>query len=41
MVYSSNAADVVDRPKVAELQLSETREQEVRKAFKEPQAAEV
>ena len=34
VVYSSNAADVVDRPKVAELQLSETREQEVRKSFK-------
>lgn len=33
-VYSSNAADVLDRPKVAELQLSETREQEVRKSFK-------
>ncbi len=36
VVYSSNAADVVDRPKVAELQLSETREQEVRKSFKKP-----
>ncbi len=36
VVYSSNAADIVDRPKVAELQLSETREQEVRKSFKKP-----
>ncbi|SIL85631.1 type I restriction endonuclease subunit R [Mycobacteroides abscessus] len=36
VVYSSNAADVVDRPKVAELQLSEPREQEVRKSFKKP-----
>lgn len=36
VVYSSNDADVVDRPKVAELQLSETREQEVRKSFKKP-----
>lgn len=36
VVYSSNAADVVDRPKVAELQLSETREHEVRKSFKKP-----
>ncbi|MYS15549.1 HsdR family type I site-specific deoxyribonuclease [Streptomyces sp. SID4982] len=34
VVYSSNPSDVVDRPKVAELQLSDTREQEVRKAFK-------
>jgi type I restriction enzyme R subunit len=33
-VDSSNPSDVVDRPKVAELQLSETREQEVRKQFK-------
>ncbi|WP_255784584.1 type I restriction endonuclease subunit R [Mycobacteroides abscessus] len=36
VIYSSNAADVVDRPKVAELQLSEPREQEVRKSFKKP-----
>lgn len=36
VVYSSNPSDVVDRPKVAELQLSETREQEVRKSFKKP-----
>jgi type I restriction enzyme R subunit len=36
VVYSSNASDVIDRPKVAELQLSETREQEVRKSFKKP-----
>ncbi|MEZ7004894.1 type I restriction endonuclease subunit R [Streptomyces sp. AD55] len=34
VVYSSNPSDAVDRPKVAELQLSDTREQEVRKAFK-------
>ena len=34
VVYSSNPSDVVDRPEVAELQLSETREQEVRKSFK-------
>ncbi|WP_040837376.1 type I restriction endonuclease subunit R [Nocardia brevicatena] len=36
VVYSSNASDAVDRPKVAELQLSDTREQEVRKFFKKP-----
>jgi type I restriction enzyme R subunit len=36
VVYSSNPSDVVDRPKVAELQLSEAREQEVRKQFKKP-----
>ncbi|MGW6977894.1 type I restriction endonuclease subunit R [Streptomyces sp. NPDC054932] len=36
VVYSSNPSDVVDRPKVAELQLSEPREQEVRKQFKKP-----
>lgn len=36
VVYSSNPSDGIDRPKVAELQLSETREQEVRKAFKKP-----
>lgn len=36
VVYSSNPSDVVDRPQVAELQLSETREQEVRKSFKKP-----
>jgi type I restriction enzyme R subunit len=34
VVYSSNAADAADRPQVAALQLSETREQEVRKQFK-------
>jgi type I restriction enzyme R subunit len=34
VVYSSNPSDVVDRPKVAELQLSDGREQEVRKSFK-------
>ncbi|MEV5332253.1 type I restriction endonuclease subunit R [Streptomyces werraensis] len=36
VVYSSNPSDAIDRPKVAELQLSDTREQEVRKAFKKP-----
>jgi type I restriction enzyme R subunit len=36
VVYSSNPSDVIDRPRVAELQLSETREQEVRKQFKKP-----
>jgi type I restriction enzyme R subunit len=36
VVYSSNPSDAVDRPKVAELQLSDTREQEVRKSFKKP-----
>jgi type I restriction enzyme R subunit len=36
VVYSSNPSDVVDRPDVAALQLSETREQEVRKSFKKP-----
>ncbi len=35
-VYTSNSSDLVDRPKVAELQLTETREQEVRKSFKKP-----
>lgn len=36
VVYSRNPSDVVDRPQVAELQLNESREQEVRKAFKRP-----
>ncbi|MEV8440111.1 HsdR family type I site-specific deoxyribonuclease [Actinosynnema sp. NPDC051121] len=36
VVYSSNPSDAVDRPDVAELQLSENREQEVRKSFKKP-----
>jgi type I restriction enzyme, R subunit len=35
-VYSRNAADVVDRPLVAELQLSDAREEEVRRLFKRP-----
>jgi type I restriction enzyme R subunit len=35
-VYSRNAADVVDRPLVAELQLSDDREEEVRRLFKRP-----
>lgn len=34
VVYTSNPSDVIDRPKVAELQLSEAREQDVRKSFK-------
>lgn len=33
-VYTENAADVVDRPLVAELQLSEEREEDVRLLFK-------
>lgn len=36
-VYSSNPNDIVDRPDVAELQLSETREKEVRRLFKKPE----
>jgi len=36
VIYSSNAADPVDRPQVAALQLSEAREQDVRKQFKKP-----
>jgi type I restriction enzyme R subunit len=34
VVYSKNVNDIVDRPVVAELQVSETREEEVRKLFK-------
>jgi type I restriction enzyme R subunit len=34
VVYSKNVNDIVDRPAVAELQISETREEEVRKLFK-------
>lgn len=36
-VYSSNPNDIVDRPDVAELQLSEIREKEVRRLFKKPE----
>jgi len=36
VIYTSNASDPLDRPLVAELQLSEAREQDVRKAFKKP-----
>lgn len=36
VVYSKNAADIVDRPLVAELQLSHDREEEVRRLFKKP-----
>ncbi len=35
-IYTENAADVVDRPLVAELQLSPEREADVRKLFKKP-----
>lgn len=35
-VYTENAADIVDRPLVAELQLGEDREDDVRKLFKRP-----
>ena len=35
-VYSENAADTLDRPLVAELQISEKREEDVRIAFKKP-----
>jgi type I restriction enzyme R subunit len=35
-VYTENAADIVDRPLVAELQLSDEREEDVRKLFKKP-----
>ena len=34
VVYSKNANDIVDRPDVARLQLSDEREKEVRKSFK-------
>lgn len=36
VAYSSNVNDVIDRPAVAELQLSEEREKEVRRLFKKP-----
>lgn len=35
-IYTENAADAIDRPLVAELQLSEEREEDVRKLFKKP-----
>ena len=35
-IYTENAADVIDRPLVAELQLSEEREEDVRLLFKKP-----
>lgn len=38
-VYTENAADVVDRPLVAELQLSEEREEDVRLLFKKADQA--
>ncbi|MFE8912974.1 type I restriction endonuclease subunit R [Streptomyces globisporus] len=34
VVYSKNVNDIVDRPAVADLQISESREEEVRKLFK-------
>lgn len=36
VVYTENAADVIDRPLVAELQLSPEREEDVRALFKKP-----
>lgn len=36
VVYSKNPADIVDRPLVAELQMSDDREEEVRRLFKKP-----
>ncbi len=38
VVYTENAADAVDRPLVAELQLSQEREEDVRRLFKKPTA---
>ena len=35
-IYTENAADIVDRPLVAELQMSEDREEDVRTLFKKP-----
>lgn len=35
-VYSENVADTIDRPLVAELQISEKREEDIRIAFKKP-----
>jgi type I restriction enzyme R subunit len=35
-IYTENAADIVDRPLVAELQMSEDREADVRTLFKKP-----
>src|SRR6202040_3891270 len=35
-VYTENAADTIERPLVAELQLSEEREKDVRELFKKP-----
>lgn len=37
VVYSKNASDIVDRPDVHELQLSDDREKEVRRQFKKAQ----
>lgn len=36
-VYTKNAADVIDHPIIAKLQLDETREKDVRKAFPKPE----
>ena len=38
VVYTENAADIVERPLVAELQLSPDREEDVRRLFKKPKA---
>lgn len=38
VVYTENAADAIDRPLVAELQLSPEREEDVRRLFKKPTA---
>ena len=38
VVYTENAADAEDRPLVAELQLSQEREEDVRRLFKKPTA---
>jgi type I restriction enzyme, R subunit len=35
-VYSKNAADIVDRPQVADLQIADSREEDVRRLFKKP-----
>src|SRR5205807_5442367 len=35
-IYSENAADTIDRPLVAELQLNEEREKDVRELFRKP-----
>src|SRR5260370_5145318 len=39
-VYTENSADIIDRPLVAQLQLSEEREEDVRLLFKKPDRSE-